>query len=129
MRFRAQLSAAPLKHKRFWRVFFQQQGFRAQLSAAPLKPSYSVLRKFRGCGFRAQLSAAPLKLFSSVTSTKSLPEWFPRSIERGPVEARLKIDHENLAHGLFPRSIERGPVEALVDAMAPGAWSAVSALN
>ena len=42
--------------------------------------------KLMHCAFRARLSAAPLKL-QDVTLEDFSPEIFPRSIERGPVEA------------------------------------------
>jgi len=53
---------------------------------------------------------------------------FPRSIERGPVEAP-PTPSAPLQFGAFPRSIERGPVEAAIQYSMPAIAQAVSALN
>jgi hypothetical protein len=45
-----------------------------------------MFNRLEGYYFRAQLSAAPLKLNTSLLSNALLIK-FPRSIERGPVEA------------------------------------------
>ena len=60
--------------------------------------------------FRARLSAAPLKHSVRGLGTTVRPS-FPRSIERGPVEAMPVLSAASRLH-CFPRSIERGPVEA-----------------
>ena len=109
--------------------------FRALLSAAPLKqPQPRVHPQQDQRHFRALLSAAPLKP-PSFLSRVAMSALFPRSPERGPIEADLEslfigtytnfralLSAAPLKHGravrqvdhlmLFPRSPERGPIEA-----------------
>jgi len=58
------------------------------LIAAPLKPD-AQLKRFLAMGeFRDQLIAAPLKRFLDPPRFR-LVKQIPRSIDRGPIEARL----------------------------------------
>ncbi len=45
---------------------------------------------------------------------------FPRSAERGPIEAAFLARAGVLALAAFPRSAERGPIEASYDALSAG---------
>ncbi len=101
--------------------------------------------------FRAHLSAAPLKLVLRQRSGSN-GSAFPRSSERGPIEALLAEQcHQNLSYFrahlsaaplklvperdigegevVFPRSSERGPIEAPCPPC-PGlqGWVRISAL-
>src|SRR5438105_476037 len=112
---RAQLSAAPLKHtqdakySRFPQAYPRsaERGpieaakrvesrsvcidIRAQLSAAPLKPAAAKNRLSRPGDIRAQLSAAPLKQ-TAVFPLRIFKQLYPRSAERGPIEAQSVRD-------------------------------------
>src|SRR5437762_6980611 len=71
------------------------------------------------CHFRAHQSAAPLKL--SIIEANDLV-WvlgFPRSPERGPIEASRRMRFCS-SSGRFPRSPERGPIEAQEGATGTG---------
>ena len=86
--FRAHVSAAPLKHQARQGHPRRLQPFRAHVSAAPLKPV--IPRRSLTIGlraFRAHVSAAPLKHSQENASIKQTKH-FPRSRERGPVEAK-----------------------------------------
>ena len=61
--------------------------FRAHVSAAPLKPAGPNAARGNRSSFRAHVSAAPLKL-EIIVRDHQLIDSFPRSRERGPVEAR-----------------------------------------
>src|SRR5258708_3665607 len=61
-------------------------------------------------GFRAHVSAATLKPFCPLDQAHDVRE-FPRSRERGHIEARLNNESPALDR-LFPRSRERGHIEA-----------------
>ena len=134
--FRAHLSAAPLKPANLsddwpsWAPYF-----RAHLSAAPLKRAVILPLPPRAVDFRAHLSAAPLKQLP-LASAERWGSIFPRSSERGPIEAlgiltmlstvgnyfraHLSAAPLKLANQIagrrnvtgFPRSSERGPIEA-----------------
>jgi len=81
------------------------------MSAAPLKRDVGDQLIERWVHhFRARMSAAPLKrrLDSPARAKNSR---FPRSNERGPVEARTWFA-PGKTRASFPRSNERGPVEA-----------------
>ncbi len=80
------------------------------MNAAPLKrieivSSLSVL-----VAFRVPMNAAPLKRTADRLGHCSKRR-FPRSYERGPIEARVALVVSSLAKP-FPRSYERGPIEA-----------------
>jgi len=67
--------------------------FRAQLSAAPLKPFHDGgSGEDQNPAFRAQLSAAPLKPKDDLIFRHE-KQAIPRSIERGPVEAKSVPHH------------------------------------
>ena len=71
--------------------------FRDQLIAASLKPirvGGAVPREFP---FRDQLIAASLKLIASTTVVQT-PSAFPRSIDRGLIEARASPCHAAPRH-------------------------------
>ena len=97
---------------------YRPVGFRALRSAAPLKlvvqrPAYSL----DSC-FRALRSAAPLKHLIKAENEQEARE-FPRSSERGPIEARLLPPPGRSGQGAFPRSSERGPIEANSNSQSP----------
>ena len=89
--FHAQLSVAPLKLKVTKDNGATVCSFHAQLSVAPLKRigPLSVERN-ASAGFHAQLSVAPLKLASG-SLNDGLLITFPRSAERGSIEALIKV--------------------------------------
>jgi len=60
--------------------------------------------------FRAHVSAAPLKR-AGILADKGTAGAFPRSRERGPIEANKANELYTLGWE-FPRSRERGPIEA-----------------
>ncbi len=68
-------------------VFPADDNFRGQLTAAPLKLMVAAASGvFTATNFRGQLTAAPLKQRPVVLGDK--PLWkFPRSTDRGPIEA------------------------------------------
>jgi len=60
----------------------------------------------------SQLSTTPRNTGSNTRLARALRErLFPRSTERGPIEAWRSI-RSNHIRGPFPRSTERGPIEA-----------------
>jgi len=63
-------------------------------------------------GFRGRSTAAQLKL-PFVLGLELGAGRFPRSIDRGPIEASREEAQREYA-ALFPRSIDRGPIEALL---------------
>ena len=63
-------------------------------------------------GFRDQLIAAPLKL-GRLRKKRQPVISFPRSIDRGPIEASSDLSVSIAGSRPFPRSIDRGPIEAL----------------
>ncbi len=89
-RFRDQLIAAPLKPGG---ALLHRGGalrFRDQLIAAPLKLLNPRFHQYTPICFRDQLIAAPLKrVFDDRTQCVLL--WFPRSIDRGPIEAPMDL--------------------------------------
>ena len=78
----------PMFHNNLWRVPFavRTRYFRAQTSAAPLKQVPGRSCQARNPHFRAQTSAAPLKR-DQARAVRGPHEIFPRSNERGPIEA------------------------------------------
>jgi len=63
--------------------------FRVQQNAAPLKPSVPIDDCIAAIPFRVQQNAAPLKPECQATRRKMTGR-FPRSTERGPIEATLR---------------------------------------
>ena len=55
---------------------------------------------------------APLKLIEGYSEANQ-PISFPRSFERGPIEALPFCRSFQPIYRAFPRSFERGPIEAL----------------
>src|SRR5581483_6719891 len=86
--FLARTSAAPLKPVDSTSITWTLRDFRARTSAAPLKPARIAAGQPRGNHFRARTSAAPLKRRGSQCRAQRRGE-FPRSHERGPIEASL----------------------------------------
>ena len=86
------MSAAPLKQKNGLLSSSMLKNFRAHVSAAPLKQELGVNLYKRPADFRAHVSAAPLKPHQS-RRHQPLKNKFPRSRERGPVEAS---DHSSI---------------------------------
>ncbi len=68
-------------------------------------------------GFHVRLSVAPLKLRVGLCLGPD-PDGFPRSAERGSIEAR-SFGRRPSARILFPRSAERGSIEAVLMCGAP----------
>jgi len=56
------------------------------------------------------LIAAPLKRNGRICAVADI-NGFPRSIDRGPIEAARPWEGERI-NAVFPRSIDRGPIEA-----------------
>ena len=89
------MSAAPLKQERERDVGVCRR-FRVQMSAAPLKQDLPDRAVAVAACFRVQMSAAPLKHeLSTVGSSPGIS--FPRSDERGSIEARWR-DIGNVLH-------------------------------
>src|SRR5579875_719098 len=89
--FRAHLSAAPLKRRRFGCIGGRSLLFPRSFERGPIeakKPLVCV--SWRSSYFRAHLSAAPLKLLHSLHFAPLYLE-FPRSFERGPIEASTAL--------------------------------------
>ena len=58
------------------------------------------------------IDRGPIEARYAKASITLMPGSVPRSIDRGPIEAdRLPVDTR--AYSLVPRSIDRGPIEAL----------------
>jgi len=85
--FRDQLIAAPLKRPEGFERRTEAVYFRDQLIAAPLKLGGRANIDVLGPHFRDQLIAAPLKPFL-FNDLRPPPPAFPRSIDRGPIEAK-----------------------------------------
>ncbi len=84
--------------------------FRVQLNAASLKQHGYPLPGTTAAPFRVQLNAASLKPLIKLFTMRSR-RCFPRSIERGLIEATGLIACAE-QQATFPRSIERGLIEA-----------------
>ena len=69
-------------------AIFWPLDFRAHTSAAPLKPLWKLgTAVYVASNFRAHTSAAPLKQWRHRPLTRDADRLFPRSTERGPIEA------------------------------------------
>ena len=79
--------------------------------------------------FRDQLIAAPLKPISVPVDYRDQCVAFPRSADRGPIEARPYADAGDWADVRFPRSADRGPIEADAIRTVIVAISAISAIS
>ena len=89
--------------------------FRVLRNAAPLKPDLGMVVEGQDPPFRVLRNAAPLKPAYFGQSATRLGS-FPRSSERGSVEAGVKAECCT-TRCRFPRSSERGSVEAGVLAL------------
>ena len=108
--FRVQLSAAPLKLGGPRRFCELGAGFPRSIERGPIeaRPS-SGLYRHPGY-FRVQLSAAPLKLLEPFTSGPPLQDF---RVQLSAAPLKLQITEEEVGDAWrFPRSIERGPIEA-----------------
>src|SRR5437660_1637246 len=105
------MSAAPLKpncRNALCRDFAEH--FRAHMSAAPLKPIIAGgTRTPWTAYFRAHMSAAPLKPRWR-ESAPALPLEFPRSHERGPIEAFVPRNHLSV-NGHFRAHMSAAPLK------------------
>src|SRR5579875_3700224 len=85
--------------------------FRDHQIAAPLKLDDSLERSRWCLDFRDHQIAAPLKPGGKPYEVTPREGEFPRSPDRGPIEAICLLPLET-ALRLFPRSPDRGPIEA-----------------
>ena len=90
--FHVRLSVAPLKHRLTIALLLLLPGrFHVRLSVAPLKPSTNRAREAGRLRFHVRLSVAPLKP-AIVQDYKLAANEFPRSFERGSIEASVSDD-------------------------------------
>ncbi|GEM_PF-1192902 len=110
--FRDHQIAAPLKHCPFAPgAGAAPPHFRDHQIAAPLKLDDSLERSRWCLDFRDHQIAAPLKPGGKPYEVTPREGEFPRSPDRGPIEAICLLPLET-ALRLFPRSPDRGPIEA-----------------
>ncbi len=87
-----------------------REHFRARTSAAPLKHRARQRRVALAAHFRARTSAAPLKLMLDYTISFPLPG-FPRSHERGPIEATARRKRSRSAAMHFRARTSAAPLK------------------
>ncbi len=109
--FRVRKNAASLKLLPPHRTNRGHAAFRVRKNAASLKPCHSVVFMTKLHPFRVRKNAASLKRHSG-----RVGDWchgvFPRSQERGLIEAGISSTDGRGALSRFPRSQERGLIEA-----------------
>ena len=85
--------------------------FRVHTNAAPLKPGPGHSSVGERAVFPRSHERGPIEAYLHLLNF-ALIFFFPRSHERGPIEARDFVSDE-LPDSSFPRSHERGPIEAV----------------
>ena len=109
--FRVRENAALLKRRGGRTRLDRRRYFRVRENAALLKPERAEVVPSIAGDFRVRENAALLKLHPAAPEGRQ-EKRFPRSRERGPIEARLRPGMWMISSGEFPRSRERGPIEA-----------------
>src|SRR5258708_2524878 len=102
--------AAPLKQPIEDLARHAQRSFRDQMIAAPLKRGTTPSELNTPASFRDQMIAAPLKLLRLVPAL-SQNQLFPRSDDRGPIEARRVLRGEPLGSERFRDQMIAAPLK------------------
>src|SRR6267154_3586657 len=99
------------------------------MSAAPLKQGAAVRPGGLGHEFPRSNERGPIEAVSAWFGEAASTPTFPRSNERGPIEACHESARSHDREGAFPRSNERGPIEAMPRRLTfTPAWTKICAL-